>query len=142
MTKHHLLTLIAVCMFFFFLSAFNSCISNKTNQEDSTLEEAQVKLLSKCWTHSYEDNNPNEREVYLPCDAKDFPPSRYRAQFTLAIDGTCSFSILAANDAHTNDSGTWSYDTATKVLVLKGGDGTVVNSFVVELLEEGRMLLK
>ncbi|MFT4663379.1 MAG: hypothetical protein ACI9VN_003397 [Patescibacteria group bacterium] len=132
MTLNHLRFPI-VCLVL--LTAFSSCFSNKANLDNNT------SLLANCWTHSYEDNT-DERETYLPCDAKDFQPSRYRAQFTLAENGTCTFSVLAANDAHTSDTGTWTYDSETKTLIMKGSNGVVAHSYVIEVLEPVRILLK
>ncbi len=136
-TKTTIMTLTKLCFSIFCLLLFftiNSCFSNKSSIEDNS------KLLAQCWTHSYEDNI-DERQTYLACDAKDFPPSRYRARFTLAKNGTCTFSVLAANDAHTEDTGTWTYDSETKTLVIKGSNGAVAQTYVIDLLEQERMLI-
>jgi len=119
----------------FFCLGISSCISNKTKVENSN------SLLVNCWTHSYEDNT-DDKETYLLCDAKDFPPSRFRASFTLANDGSCTYKTLAPNDAHFQSDGTWTYDQESKQLVIKGSDGTIANTYVVELLESDRLLVK
>lgn len=105
----------------------------KTKKMD-TDKTSESPLLANCWTHSYEEEAQDGLKVFRPCDYKTFPPSRYRNTFTLNADKTCNASVLAANDGHYSEKGSWTFDADNKIL--KINNGQLVTYKVVEIMTD------
>lgn len=75
-------------------------------------------LLIGSWTHSIEEQIESEILIYRPTNFKQYPISRYRNTFSLSSDNTCDYLVLAANDGHFFEKGTWNYNEDTKVLTI------------------------
>ena len=75
-------------------------------------------LLIGSWTHSQEEQIESNILIYRPTDSKQFPPSWYRNTFSLNPDSTCDYLVLAANDGHYFEKGTWNYNEDTKILTI------------------------
>ena len=116
----------------FFITLIFSCKQAETNPT----------LFLNCWIHSYEEDISDEIKNYRPCDYLEFSPSRYRNSFNLEESGSCTFSVLAANDAHYNENGTWNYNAETKILQIQNEDNVVVNEFEVIETEADKLVLK
>ncbi len=75
-------------------------------------------LLIGSWTHSQEEQIESNILIYRPTDSKQFPPSWYKNTFSLNPDSTCDYLVLAANDGHYFEKGTWNYNEDTKILTI------------------------
>lgn len=83
-------------------------------EKDSSYEN----LLIGSWTHSIEEQTEPEILIYRPTDLKQYPPSWYRNVFSLNDDNTCDYLVLAADDGHFFEKGTWNYNKDTKILTI------------------------
>lgn len=80
--------------------------------------------LFGCWTDSREENSQGSHIfIFRPCDYKAFPPSRYRYKMDLKGSSICSWLVLAANDGHYMEDGTWTFNEETNELKLYNTEG-------------------
>jgi len=119
-------------IFLFFIMSIISCKQDETNNSP----------FLNCWIHSYEEDNADEIKHYRPCDYMEFAPSRYRNSFDLKENGSCTFLVLAANDAHYSENGTWNYNAETKILQIQNEDNMIVYEFEVLEIETDKLVLK
>jgi hypothetical protein len=100
----------------------------------------QADLLSREWTHSYEEqqNNEDEYQLFRPADFKNFPASRFRKKFIFKEDGSCSALKLAPNDAHYFEKCYWELKSST--LELNFPNGT--ERFKILMLDESLLSLQ
>ncbi len=66
-----------------------------------------LKLLSKHWVHSREEQGQDGIQIYRPEGSHVFPPSRFRMQYILKGDGSCRYLYLSPSDRHHFRDGTW-----------------------------------
>lgn len=78
-----------------------------------------IQDLLKSWLHSYEEERDGSKQIYRPHDYyAEFPASWFRMQYTFNKDSTCSWLVLAANDVHFPENGTWELNTENDMEVL------------------------
>ena len=74
-------------------------------------------LFLKCWANAFEEEQGQSNiRIYRPCATHTFPAAHYRHTFTLKEDGVAEYSVLAPNDAHTTETGSWAYHLGPKKL--------------------------
>jgi hypothetical protein len=99
--------------------------------------------LFGCWTDSREENIQGSNVfIYRPCDYKGIPPSRYRFEMILRNDSICSWLVLASNDGHYMQDGTWTFKEETNELKLYNKEGKEVRKFIVEEVEDKILKMK
>ena len=87
--------------------------------------------LLGCWTESREENAPGSNVfIYRPCDYRVFPPSRYRFKMILSSGSKCSWLVLASNDGHYMQDGTWTFNEETNELILYNTEGKEDSKFM------------
>jgi len=97
--------------------------------------------LQGCWTDSNEENSQGSKvSIFRPCDYMVFPPSRFRFTMNLKSDSKCSWLVLAPNDGHYMQEGTWTYNEKTDELKLYNLEGKEIRKFIIE--EVGENILK
>ena len=83
------------------------CCEETINPLESLID---VALLCQEWTHSLEEQNSEESaKIFRPNAYKEFPAIRYREQLSFSQDGKCRYLVLAPNDAHYFQEGTWAF---------------------------------
>lgn len=93
--------------------------------------------LEKSWTQSYEEKTLEEIEIYRPSDYKDFPLSRYRQIFNFYENNVCDYLVLAANDGHYMESGSWEFNNQTNIISIYNSEFEVLYEWeVVELKDK------
>lgn len=94
---------------FVFLLGIIGCNNDKLSKD----------LLIGSWTNSFEEQEPESGIlIYRPTEFKEYSPSWYRNTFSLNSDSTCDYLVLAANDGHFFEKGTWNYDEKTNILTI------------------------
>ena len=74
-------------------------------------------VFMKCWTNAFEEEQGQGNiRIYRPCATHTFPAAHYRHTFTLKEGGVAEYSVLAPNDAHTTETGNWTYHAPPKKL--------------------------
>ena len=124
-----------VIVFTIFLTAgiiSTSCKTNQTTQQKS--------LLEKSWTHSMEESQPEQFEVFRPTNYKEFPVSRYRQVFDFKDNNLCEYLVLEPNDAHSMKNGKWELDEKSKALKIFNENFEVMYEY--EVIELSNELLK
>ena len=121
-------------LFLILLFAFASCKSEKGSVPDP--------LFLKCWTNAFEEEGPDNVRIFRPCLTHTFPVTRYRNTFTLNENSVAEYSVLAPNDAHTTNKGSWSYDPQTKKLLISTKEKAVVHEYEVLEINEDLLRLK
>lgn len=104
---------------------------------------SKIEKIIGCWTDSYEEyNSGSEPSIYRPCDFKNFPPSRFRAYFELRADGSCTYLMLAPNDAHKSREGTWNYDKNSKELTIRNASRNIEKQYVLVNISDNLLTIK
>ncbi len=99
--------------------------------------------LIGCWTESREENIQGSNVfIYRPCDFKVFPPSRYRFKMILRGGSICSWLVLASDDGHYMQDGTWTFKEETNELKLYYMGGKEVIRFIIEEVEDKILKVK
>lgn len=100
-------------------------------------EDDQIVMLHKTWIESHEEKTSEAIEIYRPGDYKDFPFSWYRQAFNFGDNNQCDYSVLAANDGHYMESGSWEYNDTTNIIqIFNSGSDLIYEFEVVELTHE------
>ncbi|MDI6802417.1 MAG: hypothetical protein QME58_01050 [Bacteroidota bacterium] len=99
--------------FFFYTLVLIGCNSDQILNSD----EIDISELKKKWIHSREEET-DSIQIYRPVNYKVFPPSRYRQVYSFADSGECEYLVLAPNDAHYFENGTWTFNEDNKLLVI------------------------
>ncbi len=95
-------------------------------------EKSKLSLLKKTWIHSYEEGY----DVYRPSDYKKFPDSRFRGVFDFRNNNECSYLVLAPNDGHYMEEGTWKFDEKNNALTIRTKQSKILYNFqVLEVTE-------
>jgi hypothetical protein len=116
-------------LFILFLFTLAGCKTDSASAPDP--------VFLKCWTHAFEEESQDGSGIYRPCLTHTFPVARYRNTFTLQENGVVEYSVLAENDAHTTETGKWSYDPKTKKLVITNTANENIASYdVVEIKDD------
>ncbi len=113
---------------------------NNETSTDTAKGAAPDPVFFKCWTHAFEQDSVDGTKLFLSCMNHTFPVARYRQSFTLQEDGKVEYTVLADNDAHSTENGTWSYDAGTKKLRISDKGNAVVHEY--EVLEVNDDLLR
>ena len=111
-----------------------SCKNNETSN--------QKLLLEKSWTHSSEESNPGEFEIYRSSDYKEFPISRYRQVFVLKDNDQCEYLALEANDAHDMKDGKWELDDKNNNIIIYNDNSEVLYEYKIIELKDDFLKLK
>ncbi len=91
--------------------------------------------LTQAWTHSYEEDD-STATIFRPSNSMEFPVSRYRQVYNFGTDSTCQYIVLAGNDAHGYQTGTWTYAETSKILSISDKYGDALRQFeIVELTD-------
>jgi hypothetical protein len=85
-----------------------------------TLEQAEIemKYLHNTWIHAFEEQRNSSNQIYRPIDYKTFPSSWFRMKYIFAGDNSCQWLVLAADDGHYLQSGTWVQSRYNEFLIL------------------------
>lgn len=78
----------------------------------------QKSMLEKGWTQSFEEKSSEGIEIYRPSDYRDFSISRYRQIFNFYENNICDYRVLAANDGHYMESGSWEFNGQTNIITI------------------------
>ena len=106
-----------------------SCKNNETSN--------QKLLLEKSWTHSSEESNSGEFEIYRPSDYKEFPVSRYRQVFNFKDNDQCEYLALEANHAHDMKDGKWELDEKKNSIIIYNDNSEVLYQYkIIELKDD------
>jgi hypothetical protein len=100
-------------------------------QKDNDLEGNQD-LLMGCWTHSLEEDSISGIETYRRCDYKDFAPTWFRQTYILRENQECDYLVLAPNDAHFIETGSWLWDEESRMLNIIGENGEELKIFQID----------
>lgn len=95
--------------------------------------------LHKCWT---QNEVGGDKEVYLVCDDPSLGPSWFRQSYSFTKDGRCDYLVLAPNDAHYVEEGSYKLKNDNSLLEIKDKNGELLVSFVIRSLSEDRLVLK
>ena len=105
-------------------------------------ELTNASLIKKSWTRSYEEENSKESEIYRPSDYKDFGISRYRQIFNFEDKNVCNYLVLAPDDGHYMESGSWEYNDITNIIKIFNSNSVVLHEFEVVLISHDLLKLK
>ena len=111
---------------FFYALVLLGCNSDQIANSD----EIDIDELKKRWIHSREEEI-DSIQIYRPFDYKEFPPSRYRQVYSFSDSGKCKYLILAPNDAHYFENGTWTYNGKNQLLVIFNSSQQVIREFEI-----------
>ena len=99
--------------------------------------------LLGCWLNSKEENTQGENLfIYRPCDYKKFPPSRFRFKFVLKSDLKCSWLVLAPNDGHFMEDGTWTFNEESNELKFYDLKGKIAFRFIITAFGDNILKIK
>lgn len=99
------------------------CASDETPQPKAVFPEE----LINTWVASHEEG----AGVYRPSDYKEFPTSWFRQTYTFKKEGSCDYLMLSPMDAHTLETGTWAYDSNTRLIRIYHADGSLFGTLQV-----------
>lgn len=102
--------------------------SGKVSCKEDTLNEKN--MLIKSWVHSYEEDT-DVQMVYRPIDAREFPPSRYRQVLIFDENNRCRYLVLAPDDGHYFEQGSWYYKETEKTIIIKNAQEEIKYSLKV-----------
>ncbi len=110
-------------------------------QEESNpaIYELDYGYLMKSWTNSYEEEiAASLTKIFRPSNYKEYPSSWYREILKFSQDGTCSYLVLASNDAHYFENGKWVIvDGAKRIIsILKQSGAPYKKIQIVELKQD------
>ena len=111
-----------------------SCKNNQTSNQKT--------LLEKSWTHSSEESNSGEFEIYRPSDYKEFPVSRYRQVFNFKDNDQCEYLALEANDAHDMKYGKWELDEKANNIKIYNAHSELLYEYEIIELKDDLLKLK
>ncbi len=77
-----------------------------------------IQDLYKTWIHSFEEQNNYTQHIYRPINYKEFPASWFRLKYIFEPDSTCQWLVLADNDAHYLQFGTWEITSNNELTML------------------------
>jgi hypothetical protein len=126
--------LLLLLFLFAFILLGTSCEKN----EDAT----RMPLLEKSWTQSYEESTSESFEVYRPSDYQVFPVSRYRQVFNFKDNHVCAYRVLAPNDGHYMENGSWTYNAVTHRIKIFSPNFSLLYAFEVVELQDNMLKLK
>lgn len=115
-------------------TGFTAC--NQT--QNPTIIDAE--LLLNCWIHVHEEI-VEEGRYFQPCDLSELPASRFRASYDLQEGGICTYAVLAPNDAHYSDTGTWEYNAENAHLKIYDAAQVLVADFEVLEVTENSLIV-
>ena len=92
-----------------------------------------ISELKKQWVHSREEET-DSIQIYRPVNYKDFPPSRYRQVYSFSDSARCEYLVLAPNNGHYFENGTWAYNEDNQILVIFNSSQQIIRKFKVVLL--------
>lgn len=99
-------------------------------QKENDLERNED-LLMGCWTHSIEEDSIAGIETFRRCDYKDFDATRFRQTYILRSEQECDYLVLAPNDAHYVETGSWNWDEESRMLNIMDKDGAEFKIFEI-----------
>ncbi len=101
-------------------------------------EKSKLSLLKKTWEHSYEEGY----DVYRPSNYKKFPDSRFRGVFVFRDNDECSYFVLAPNDAHYAEKGTWKFNEKKNTLIILNKQSKILYHWKILELTENILRVK
>jgi hypothetical protein len=111
------------------------CISCKKSTEPS---EFDIQDLYNTWVHSYEEQN--NQKVFRPIDYKEFPASRFRMKYIFKENNLCQWLVLAMDDAHYLQSGTWVQEKSS--IFISDSNGTLQENISFSIINLKQKLLE
>jgi hypothetical protein len=122
-------------LFFFCALTLMECNSNNI----LTPQKTELNNLEKQWVHSREEETDSV-QIYRPTDYKELPASRFREVYYFEDSSECKYLVLAPNDAHYFEVGTWAYNDNNQTLVIYNSSQQTINRFKIILVN--KVLLK
>lgn len=118
----------------FLLVVLVSC-EEKSNPVSS---EVNYEYFYNSWTRSYEEETNNDSiKLFRPNDYKEFSISRYREILIFKQDNSCSYLVLAPNDAHYFQSGKWNLINQEKnIITIFDSTNTIYKNFQITELKQ------
>ena len=104
-------------------------------QKEENLERNEEVLMG-CWIHSLEEDSIAGIETYRRCDYKDFAPIWFRQTYILRENQECDYLVLAPNDAHFVETGSWQWDEESRMLNILKQDGSEVKILEINNLTD------
>ena len=84
-------------IFILFLLVLFSC----KDKSDPVEADIEIDNLYNSWTNSWEEQTSGDStKIFRPSNYKEFAISRYREVLIFNQNNTCSYLVLAPNDAH------------------------------------------
>ncbi|UCH64829.1 MAG: hypothetical protein JSW63_09395 [Ignavibacterium sp.] len=123
-----------ILFFFFYALVLLGCNSSQI----LISEKVDAEELKKRWIHSREEEI-DSIQIYRPADYKEFPPSRYRQVYSFFDDGKCEYLVLAPNDAHYSEDGTWTYNKESRLLVIFNSSHNVLRELKIISLTKDQL---
>lgn len=94
-------------------------------------------LLTKSWSHSYEESTSDSIALYRPSNFKKFPGSMFRQVFDFRENDRCQYLVLSPDDGHYMEDGRWQFDETDRTVTLMNMVMDTVFRFrVVELHDD------
>ena len=115
--------------FFFYAFIFFGCNTVESQNTDTIV----IDDLKKEWKHSREEEI-DSIQIYRPSDYKEFPISRYRQIYSFKDSGKCDYLVLAPNDAHYFEHGTWTYSEESRILIITDFSQQMIRKFKLIIL--------
>ncbi len=123
-----------------FICIFLCCSTNDPDQN-----EIDMSYFYKTWINSFEEQSTTKRFIYRPEGFKIFQPSWFRMKYIFNEDNSCNWLVLAPDDAHYLQSGTWISSRYNKNSVLIHDTAGILQedlSFVIVNLKESLLEIK
>lgn len=109
---------------------FISCHKSENVVTNVNANNISTDLLKNHWVRSDEEEIDSVR-LFRPNDYKEFPVSRFRQIYNFKDSGKCAYLVLAPNDAHYFDEGTWKYDANNQTLEIIDSNNSIVNRYKI-----------
>ncbi|MFQ3212923.1 MAG: DNA polymerase III alpha subunit [Marivirga sp.] len=95
--------------------------------------------LHKCWAQLENDDG---KEIYILCNDPSLSADRYRQSYSFNKQGRCDYKVLASNDAHFIEEGTYKLKDNNAILEINDNKGDRLVSFEILNLSENELVLK
>jgi len=121
------------------IGLLSSLFISSCEKEKETVNQPNS-LLMKIWTQSYEENTVKDIQIYRPFDYLEFPISRYRQIYIFGENNFCQYRVLAPNDDHYLENGSWEYFENKQIIEILNEDHKII--FELEVVELSEDVLK
>jgi len=100
--------------------------------EKPVAKAVNIEHLYQHWIHAREED-AGPAQTYRPHDSKQFPPSRFRMQYSFHKNGDCEWFFLDPADAHRFKPGKWRIDPKSPAVLHITGPDAPQSYKIVEL---------